>query len=227
MAEAQLRAQLWACQQEKAELEGKVAGLQRRLQSATDEISDLEAQLGAARVNKRKRDSLDAEDAAKIKTLEQQLANCKAQLLEQQEAERRRSSGGSHPQQPQQPQQPPLQQVQAAGSPAGGAAEGGAGSPAAAKDPAAVEPASGEAGLNVEMLNVWIGLSFAVWSSNQPCFAMAGSHLWLEPSRAGGVVPAAAGGSGAGGAAPPSLGEGRVERFPCTQRLCDAEAQRG
>lgn len=229
-------AQLEACEKEKAALQVRAGRLQRQLQSVTDELERREGEVQGLRrqleglhrqleglqgnvdvltrelesLSRKKRQretenevAYDAKVAllARVSELERQLARCQAELAQRQEAERRRSLGGSHAAEQQQQQQVP--------PPAGGVAEG-----AALVELAAVGPAPGEAWLNVEMMNVRIGLRLLCGVQTSNALAMFSSQLWLEPSCAGIVVPAVSGGSGASGGGPSSApGEGRIERF--------------
>lgn len=124
MSEAQLK----ACNEEKAELAGKCATLEAQLAAARAEVDELTEQLRAARSSKRQRlDSAAQAHGEQVKSLTQQLATCRAELAKLQEAEKRRSSGGSHAAAKQAPQQLQAQPLpEAGGPPAGGAAEAGA-----------------------------------------------------------------------------------------------------
>jgi len=161
----QMQRELHECERAKAALQGRVRQLQEHLLVATDQVGQLQAQAGQLQAQleqTRQRQIAHAEaSGAREQELLEQLADCDAALRQRddqlqactaaltkyQEADKRRSSGGSHPRaepQQQQPQQQEQQPAQAEAPPAEGAVAAGGAAPAAAGDP----PSLGEAVMN-------------------------------------------------------------------------------
>ncbi|KAL4459096.1 hypothetical protein ABPG75_013961 [Micractinium tetrahymenae] len=202
----QTQQQLQDCQYERAELRGKVRRLEMLLASAQRDRAELEAQLASAQ---RARADLEAQlEAARSNKCQRDSADAEAVGAEVAKLEMR-LAGCQAELHKCLAEEAKRQEAEKRRSSGGSAAAPAAAAAAAvgpqqpqpqqqqqAEGPPAEGAAEGDAG-------------------------SGGAAATAQEPAAGGLAP---GGSGATPAAPSSaLGEGRIERSPCTQRLCDAE----